>query len=516
MNEEPDARTGPVAEAAPGSTGPSPRRRRPRLIGLALAAVVALGTVTAVTVLGSGAAADPGRGLLRLAHLSPSTPAIDMYAAGPDLPLTLVAGAVTYRALSPYLDRPAGTYQLQARPAGAPVSAAPLFDVSVQVPAGSAQTAAFVDTGPGASPQAQVLDDETAPAPAGSALLRVVQAAAGLGPVEVTAVGGPPLARDLFYGAATPYAQVPAQPWTLEIRSRLGNEAGVTIPVTSTSVSSLVITRKDDGDLSAQVVPDAPSAVAAPSGPAPVPAVPPAGTGPGSSEQSTQAPLPEGRAPAGRPAQTPQPEGDRPPVPRAPVPPAGGIEAGAGGTAASGPVDWVSDWFGDPEPSVPPAARMAVAAATAPVPGTPRPTSVSIPSIGLAVARTVDLRIDYRGALQIPTDFSQVGWFSSSAVPGDPGPTVLAGHVDTSRGPAVFGGLDRLRPGDPVDLGRSDGATARYVVDAVEYFPKDRMPTERVYGPGTASTLRLLTCGGRFDRSTLSYENNVVVFASRR
>lgn len=74
-----------------------------------------------------------------------------------------------------------------------------------------------------------------------------------------------------------------------------------------------------------------------------------------------------------------------------------------------------------------------------------------------------------------------------SAVPGDPGPAVFAGHVDTRRGPAVFAPLDRLR--------------------------KDTVPTERI---STTPQLRLLTCGGPFDEGTLSYQDNVVVFASAR
>jgi sortase (surface protein transpeptidase) len=93
---------------------------------------------------------------------------------------------------------------------------------------------------------------------------------------------------------------------------------------------------------------------------------------------------------------------------------------------------------------------------------------------------------------------------------------VFAGHVDTRRGPAVFAQLDRLRPGDLVEVPRSDGGTARYSVDSVEYFPKDTMPSDRIYGPATTPQLRLLTCGGPFDEGTLSYRDNVVVFASAR
>lgn len=499
-----------------------PARGRGRLLGrrsgrvvVALAAALVLGT-TVLAIGGTAAIAQSGTGLLRLAHLAPSTPAVDLYVQDEDARPTKVAGDVTYRELSPYLSQPAGTYSVQARPAGSPADSPTLFDVAVEVPTGAAQTAAFVDTYPGAPPQPQVLDDQTAPASPGTAMMRVVQAAAGLGPVDVTVEGGPDLARTLFYGSATPYATMPARTWTLQVRSRQGNATTLTVPVTGTSVSSLVITRKDDGGLAAQVVPDAPSAVATPApgtGSAPggtVPVSPAPGGAAGGPDRTEQPPLPGGQ----QPSQAPDADTERPAVPRVPVPPTGGIEAGGGGLAvrtAWNPLGW---W--DDEPDVPPAARMAVASATAPAPGGLRPDGLDAPSIGLQAPGIVDLRVDYRGKLQVPTDYGRAGWYTSSAVPGDPGPAVLVGHIDTRRGPAVFGQLDRLRPGDPIIVPRSDGETANFVVDSVEYYAKDELPTERVYGPTTAPTLRLLTCGGPFDEKTLSYRDNVVVFASQR
>jgi sortase (surface protein transpeptidase) len=141
---------------------------------------------------------------------------------------------------------------------------------------------------------------------------------------------------------------------------------------------------------------------------------------------------------------------------------------------------------------------------------------MSIPAIGLAALDLPARRVDSRGALQVPTDFGRAGWYTSSAVPGEPGPAVFAGHVDTRHGPAAFAQLDRLRPGDVVEVPRSDGRTARYAVDSVEYFAKGEMPSDRIYGPSTTPQLRLLTCGGSFDEGTLSYQDNVVVFASAR
>jgi hypothetical protein len=505
------------------------RRRWLWITGAGVAVLVALG---AVGVVGAReATADPGTGMLRLAHLSPNTPAVDMYATGPNLPLTKVAGDVAYRAVSPYLTEPAGTYRIQGRPAGAPASSPPLFDVAVDLPAGSAQTATFVDIGPNGATQAQVLDDETAPAATGVGALRVVQAAAEVGPLDVQASdpagqdADVPLARTLFYGSATPYATVAAHPWSVRLTSRNGKQSTVQVPVTSTSVASLVVTRGVDGDLAAQLVPDAASTAGVPS---PAPGAPPvaAPPAPRTAESSAAPVAPGSQAPQPPSAQT-SPKTSTPPVPKAPSPPTGGIGAGLGGLArdhvgtlaAGGIWDTVAGWFGagsEVDPGAPYAVRMPLAIATAPPPGGPHPTSLDIPAIGLDTQDPVDLRIDYRDALQVPTDFTKVGWFTSSAVPGDPGSAVMVGHVDTRRGPAVFGRLDDLKPGDVIEVGRSDGGTAHFAVDSVETFAKDNLPTERVYGPTTAPTLRLMTCGGPFDDGTLDYRDNIVVFATPR
>jgi hypothetical protein len=257
--------------------------------------------------------------------------------------------------------------------------------------------------------------------------------------------------------------------------------------------------REPDGQLIVEAVPDAATVAGVP--------------GPGTEPTSSPA------APTPRP--TPDPETPLPTPPRVPPVPRGGTGAGLGGLAAptglgtiSGVGAWFESWFSE-EPDVPPAPRLPLAAALAAPEGL-RPTGMQIPSVGLAALNIADLRIDYRGALQVPTDFGQVGWYTSSAVPGDPGPAVFAGHVDTRRGPAVFAQLDRLRPGDMIEVPRSDGETARFSVDSVEYYPKDTLPSDRIYGPSTTPQLRLLTCGGPFDEDTLSYRDNVVVFASVR
>ena len=143
-----------------------------------------------------------------------------------------------------------------------------------------------------------------------------------------------------------------------------------------------------------------------------------------------------------------------------------------------------------------------------------RPVSLRIPSIGVQSSELVDLVTEADGSLEVPVDFAQPGWYSPGAAPGQLGPSVIAGHVDSKRGPAVFYRLGELRPGATVEVGREDGSTARFVVDKVERYPKDEFPTVAVYGDTTQrAELRLITCGGAFDSATGHYVDNVVAYA---
>jgi hypothetical protein len=89
----------------------------------------------------------------------------------------------------------------------------------------------------------------------------------------------------------------------------------------------------------------------------------------------------------------------------------------------------------------------------------------------------------------------------------------VVGHVDTKTGPAVFYRLRELRPGDEIKFVRSDGSSAKFIVERSESFRKDAFPTQRVYGPSRRAQLRLITCDGSFDWSRGHYRRNLVVFA---
>jgi sortase (surface protein transpeptidase) len=141
------------------------------------------------------------------------------------------------------------------------------------------------------------------------------------------------------------------------------------------------------------------------------------------------------------------------------------------------------------------------------------PVSLSIPAIGVKTSLQ-QLGLSSSGALNPPTDTTQAGWYTGSAVPGQPGPAVLAGHVDSYQGPAVFFYLRDLQPGDTVTVTLSNGSPVEFSVTDVETYPKDQFPTAAVYGARPDSELRLITCGGSFDSSVRSYDDNVVVFAT--
>jgi hypothetical protein len=140
------------------------------------------------------------------------------------------------------------------------------------------------------------------------------------------------------------------------------------------------------------------------------------------------------------------------------------------------------------------------------------PVRLEIPAIGVSVP-LVRLGLDADGRMQVPGDFQAAGWFTGAAEPGQLGPAVIAGHVDSRTGPAVFYRLRDLRPGDQVRVVRADRRVLRFVVESLARFPKPALPADQVYGPTAAPALRLVTCAGTFDHRRRSYRDNLLVSA---
>lgn len=155
------------------------------------------------------------------------------------------------------------------------------------------------------------------------------------------------------------------------------------------------------------------------------------------------------------------------------------------------------------------------APATSPVPLTlPRsvPLSVRVPAIGVR-SGLVPLGLRPDQSIEVPTDFADAGWYVGAPTPGQLGPAVVLGHIDSYRGPAVFFRLAALRPGDQIIVNRADRTDAAFSVDAIRQYPKNHFPTKDVYGDIGYAGLRLISCGGQFDKTARSYDDNIVVFA---
>jgi Sortase domain len=140
------------------------------------------------------------------------------------------------------------------------------------------------------------------------------------------------------------------------------------------------------------------------------------------------------------------------------------------------------------------------------------PVALIIPAIGVQT-RLIRLGRTAAGQLQVPATTSVAGWYTGSPRPGELGAAVIAGHVDSVRGPGIFFRLRQLRPRNLILVRRADRSLAAFRVVAVRQYAKNRFPTAAVYGPAPVAELHLITCGGVFDPATGHYLSNIVVFA---
>jgi hypothetical protein len=144
------------------------------------------------------------------------------------------------------------------------------------------------------------------------------------------------------------------------------------------------------------------------------------------------------------------------------------------------------------------------------------PVSVRIRAIGVD-STLLHLGLNPDGTIQVPslqTSAAKAAWYKYSATPGQIGSSVIEGHVDSTRGPAVFFRLGALHPGNTIEVTLADGITAVFRVTGVREYAKARFPARTIYGAADFAALRLITCGGAFDYATGHYLSSTVVFAS--
>lgn len=161
--------------------------------------------------------------------------------------------------------------------------------------------------------------------------------------------------------------------------------------------------------------------------------------------------------------------------------------------------------------AVPPTATPPPATAT---PVAIVPVKLQIPSIGVDTKiEQVGLTSD--GAMENPSSWGTVGWYKYGPPPGQPGNAVIDGHLDSTTGPAVFWHLSDLKPGDKIVVTLSNGQTATFAVSQKIDYPYNNAPISKIFGPGSAPNLNLITCGGDWNPATKNYSDRLVVFATK-
>lgn len=153
-----------------------------------------------------------------------------------------------------------------------------------------------------------------------------------------------------------------------------------------------------------------------------------------------------------------------------------------------------------------------ISAATTVLMAESAPARIVIPTLKIDAAFSAPLGLEDSGEIEVPDDYVSVGYYKNGPTPGEIGPAVILGHVDSVKGPAVFFSLGQLKEGDEVNIEREDGTVATFEVTEVEKNSQADFPTEKVYGKLDYAGIRLITCSGVYDRNKLRYSHNLIVY----
>jgi hypothetical protein len=214
------------------------RRITRRLLMLLGASALLLGIPAAATAFASSTTS--GTGWIRLAHLSPNTPAVDVYLYSFDNSnAMIVLHHVAYGTVSPYESVQAGDYSVAMRAAGASATSQPVLSTSVTIAAGHAYTVAGM--GPESGLRLQVLDDDLT-TPSGQALVRVIQASLKQQEVKVT-LGSTVLSGSLKFASVSAYQGVTpgAQTVTVSAVSAGAGDTSSSVTCAAGTVHTLVV-----------------------------------------------------------------------------------------------------------------------------------------------------------------------------------------------------------------------------------------------------------------------------------
>jgi LPXTG-site transpeptidase (sortase) family protein len=141
------------------------------------------------------------------------------------------------------------------------------------------------------------------------------------------------------------------------------------------------------------------------------------------------------------------------------------------------------------------------------------PVHIKIPKANVDAPFSAPLGLESDGEIEVPKGYDSVGYYENGPTPGELGPSVILGHVDSVTGPAVFFSLGQLKDGDEIEIQRVDGSIAVFAVTKLERPEQSSFPTREVYGDINHAGLRLITCTGVYDRDVLRYSHNLIVYA---
>ncbi len=143
------------------------------------------------------------------------------------------------------------------------------------------------------------------------------------------------------------------------------------------------------------------------------------------------------------------------------------------------------------------------------------PKKLRIPSLHIDVP-VQEVGLTPQGNMGIPSGAWEVGWYRPGFRPGEKGNAVMAGHLDTLFGPAVFEHLDQARPGDEILVDSDSGSVLRFIVTRSDVYDARSAPMREIFGGGTGRMLRLITCDGAWIAERRQYSERLVVSAELR
>ena len=172
-------------------------------------------------------------------------------------------------------------------------------------------------------------------------------------------------------------------------------------------------------------------------------------------------------------------------------------------------------------PTAPPTSTPAATAEPTPTSAPDEPATPMRLKIDTGAVQ-VDAAIEYvgkvasgpnEGAMDVPKAWENVAWYEPGYLPGEPGNSVLAGHLDSTTGPAVFYKLDQIKVGDILTVVDKDNRSIQFRVTKSQVYYNDEAPLYEIFGPSDESHLNLITCDGAFDRNSKEYDRKLVVFS---